>query len=72
MKLSVSVPSEDLAFLDRYASEHALGSRSAALHHAIQALRVSALPGSYAEAWADWDADGDADVWEPATGDGAV
>jgi hypothetical protein len=71
MKLSVSVPSEDVAFLDRYASEHALGSRSAALHHAIQALRVSGLPGSYAEAWADWDAD-DADAWETTTGDGAA
>ncbi|HET6510387.1 MAG TPA: ribbon-helix-helix domain-containing protein [Baekduia sp.] len=71
MKLSVSVPSEDVAFLDAYAAEHALGSRSAALHHAVRALRVSALPGSYAEAWSDWDADGgDAEAWEATTGDG--
>lgn len=72
MKLSVSVPSEDVAFLDSYAAEHALESRSAALHHAIQALRVRALPGSYAEAWADWDADGEADAWEATTGDAAA
>jgi hypothetical protein len=72
VKLSVSVPTEDIAFLDAYAAEHALGSRSAALHHAIRALRVSALPGSYAEAWSGWDADGDAAAWETTAGDGAT
>jgi Arc/MetJ-type ribon-helix-helix transcriptional regulator len=72
MKLSVSVPSEDVAFLDAYAAEHALESRSAALHHAVQALRVSALPGSYAEAWADWEADGDAAAWETTVDDAAA
>jgi hypothetical protein len=64
MKLSVSVPSEDIAFLDAYAADHQLGSRSAAMHHAIRALRVSALPGSYAAAWSDWLSDGEADVWD--------
>jgi hypothetical protein len=72
MKLSVSVPSEDIAFLDSYANEHALGSRSAALHQAIKALRMSALPGSYAEAWSDWNGDGDAEAWETTIGDGAT
>lgn len=72
MKLSVSVPTEDIAFLDAYAAEHALGSRSAALHHAIRALRVSALPGSYAQAWDDWESDGDGDAWETTAGDGAA
>jgi hypothetical protein len=72
MKLSVSVPSEDIAFLDAYAAEHDLGSRSAALHHAIRALRVSALPGSYAEAWSDWERDGDGDAWDATAADGAA
>jgi len=72
MKLSVSVPSEDIAFLDAYAAEHELGSRSAALHLAIRALRVSALPGSYAEAWSDWLSDGEADAWDVTAGDGAT
>jgi Arc/MetJ-type ribon-helix-helix transcriptional regulator len=71
MKLSVSVPSEDIAFLDAYAAEHDLGSRSAALQRAIRALRVSALPGSYAEAWTDWEDDGDAEAWDPTAADGA-
>ena len=72
MKLSVSVPSADIAFLDAYAADHALGSRSAALHHAIRALRVSALPGSYAEAWSDFKGDGDADAWDVTAGDGSA
>jgi hypothetical protein len=72
MKLSVSVPSEDVAFLDAYAAEHALGSRSAALQRAIGALRVSELPGSYAEAWAAWGEDGDAEAWDRTAGDGAA
>lgn len=71
MKLSVSVPSEDVAFLDAYAAEHALGSRSAALQRAIRALREGALPGSYAAAWAEWDEDGDADAWDATVADGS-
>ena len=31
MKLSVSLPDEDVEFLDRYAAEHGIGSRSAAV-----------------------------------------
>jgi hypothetical protein len=70
MKLSLSIPSEDVAFLDAYAAEHGLGSRSAAMHQAIDALRISALPGSYADAWSEWSADGDAEAWETTAGDG--
>jgi hypothetical protein len=72
MKLSLSIPSEDVAFLDAYAAEHDLGSRSAAMHQAIDALRISALPGSYADAWSEWSADGDADAWEATAGDGTA
>lgn len=70
MKLSVSIPSEDVAFLDEYAAAHDLSSRSAAMHVAIKALRISDLPGSYAEAWTDWEAGDDADGWDTAAGDG--
>jgi hypothetical protein len=69
MKLSLSIPVADVEFLDAYAAEHALGSRSAAVHDAIRALRLTALPGSYAEAWEQWAQD-DADAWEPTAGDG--
>lgn len=72
MKLSVSVPAEDVAFLDAYAADHDLGSRSAALHHAIGALRVGALPGSYASAWSEWEEDGDAEAWDATVADGTA
>lgn len=72
MKLSLSIPSDDVAFLDAYAAVHHLGSRSAAMHLAVDALRLSELPGSYAEAWSDWGADGDAEAWDTTAGDDAA
>lgn len=70
MKISVSLPDTDVEFLDAYAAEHTLGSRSAALQRAVEALRLSALPGGYATAWAEWDGDGSAAVWDSAATDG--
>lgn len=70
MKVSVSLPGEDVAFLDAYASAHAYPSRSAVLHHAIRALRLGELPKAYGEAWAEWDAGGDAGAWDAVAGDG--
>jgi hypothetical protein len=72
VKLSLSIPSDDVAFLDAYAAEHDLGSRSAAMHQAIDALRISALPGSYADAWSEWNGGDDAEAWETAAGDGTT
>ncbi|MDX2382178.1 MAG: ribbon-helix-helix domain-containing protein, partial [Acidimicrobiia bacterium] len=43
MKVSVSVPDEDIEFLDKYAKTHRVASRSAALQHAIRLLRASEL-----------------------------
>ena len=68
MKLSVSIPADDVDFLDAYADQHALPSRSAALHAAISALRIAALPQAYAAAWDEF-AD-DAALWDLTTGDG--
>ena len=70
MKLSVSVPDEDVAFLDAYAQEHSLPSRSAALHRAIYLLRLTQLGNAYSAAWSEWDASGDAEEWESVVGDG--
>jgi len=60
MKVSVSLPSEDLAFLDLYAKDQGLESRSAALQRAVRLLRVSELDAAYASAWDEWEADGGA------------
>jgi Arc/MetJ-type ribon-helix-helix transcriptional regulator len=70
MKVSMSLPGEDVAFLDEYAKEHAFSSRSAVVHRAIQAFRLSELPEAYSEAWAEWGRDGEAGNWDAVVGDG--
>lgn len=70
MKVSVSLPAEDVQFLDDYAREQGLGSRSAALHQAVRQLRAAELVADYGEAWDDWAAASDADAWERTAGDG--
>lgn len=70
MKLSVSLPDEDVAYLDAYAESAGLPSRSAALHRAVRLLRSSALGTEYADAWRDWEEEGEAGIWEAALVDG--
>lgn len=70
MKVSVSLPSDDIAFLDAYASERGLDSRSAAVQRAIRLLRTAELGAAYAEAWQEWVSSGEAEAWEPTVGDG--
>ena len=70
MKLSVSLPDEDVAFLDAYASESGVSSRSAALHRAVRLLKASRLGAAYEGAWGEWGDAGDADVWESTVADG--
>jgi Arc/MetJ-type ribon-helix-helix transcriptional regulator len=72
MKVSVSLPDEDVAFLDGYAREQGLRSRSAALHRAVRMLRVAELGAEYASAWDDWAASDDAAAWERVAGDGVL
>jgi len=47
MKLSVSIPDDDVRFLDDYAREQGLDSRSAALHRAVRLLRTAELAAAY-------------------------
>jgi Arc/MetJ-type ribon-helix-helix transcriptional regulator len=71
MKISVSLPVEDVEFLDDYAAAHALSSRSAAIHGAVSALRMSALAGAYGSAWKEWERSEDALFWDVTVSDGA-
>ena len=68
MKVSVSLPDDDVAFLDDYARARG-DSRSAALQRAVRLLRERGLGAEYAAAWDDWDAADEA-FWDAATGDG--
>lgn len=62
VKVSVSLPVDDVEFLDTYAQERGLESRSAAVHEAIKLLRASELDAAYEAAWAEWKASDDADL----------
>lgn len=70
MKLSISLPDEDVAVLDRYARAAGITSRSAAIQRAIRLLGQPDLDDAYAAAWAEWEASGDATAWEETTADG--
>lgn len=57
MKVSVSLSDDDLRFLDAYATEHGLKSRSAVLKQAVRLLGTVDLSAAYEQAWAEWAAD---------------
>ena len=69
MKISMSLPEEDVNFLDAYASEKGLPSRSAALHRAVRLLRATGLGSAYESAWAEWQ-DEDQQLWDVTASDG--
>lgn len=70
MKVSVSLPAEDVEFLDSYASAQGIESRSAAVHKAVGLLRATQLGDAYEEAWDSWESSDDASAWESAAADG--
>ena len=70
MKVSVSLPEEDVEFLDAYARSQGAGSRSAVVHKAVGLLRASELGDAYEEAFASWSAEGEAQAWDEVAGDG--
>jgi Arc/MetJ-type ribon-helix-helix transcriptional regulator len=66
----VSLPDEDVEFLDTYAEREGFASRSAVLHKAVRLLRASELGAAYEDAWAEWEAADDRILWEPTAADG--
>ncbi|HVA87883.1 MAG TPA: ribbon-helix-helix domain-containing protein [Candidatus Saccharimonadales bacterium] len=72
MKVSVSLPGDDIEFLDAYAQAQGLDSRSAALHKAVRLLRAAELGVAYERAWDEWSAVDDAGLWDTTAGDGLV
>lgn len=72
MKLSVSLPADDVATLDEFVRSAGLPSRSAALQRAIQMLRLADLEQDYRAAWEEWESSGDHEAWDAAAGDGLV
>jgi Arc/MetJ-type ribon-helix-helix transcriptional regulator len=70
MKVSVSLPGEDIQFLDAYAHERGLDSRSAAVHRAVRLLRTAELGADYEAAFGESSAGGEADPWAVTNDDG--
>lgn len=70
MKLSVSLPDDDVAALDEYVRATGLPSRSAGLQKVLRRLRYASLEQDYAEAFDEWYASGEAEAWEAVVGDG--
>ncbi len=70
MKLSVSLPEEDVVVLDEFARAAGLPSRSAALHRAVTMLRLPQLERDYEAAWDEWSASGEHEAWDVTSTDG--
>jgi Arc/MetJ-type ribon-helix-helix transcriptional regulator len=70
MKLSVSLPDDDVAILDEFARTAGLPSRSAALHHAVRMLSLRDLEEDYEAAWQEWEDSGDQAAWSVTAADG--
>jgi Arc/MetJ-type ribon-helix-helix transcriptional regulator len=70
MKVSVSLPEEDVEFLDAYAASQGIATRSAVLHKAVRLLRASELGSAYEAAWAEWSRGEDEELWDATVGDG--
>ncbi len=70
MKVSVSIPDSDVAFLDDYAQSRGMASRSAVLQRAIRVLRASDLSQHYEAAFTEWEDSGEGCVWDAVVSDG--
>ena len=70
MKLSISLPDEQVEAIDRYAQATGARSRSQVIQEALRSLTDPQLEGDYTAAWEEWEASGDAEAWEVASADG--
>jgi Arc/MetJ-type ribon-helix-helix transcriptional regulator len=68
--MSVSLPEEDVEFLDTYVRDQGAASRSAALHKAVGLLRAAQLADAYEDAWTSWNSSDVPETWDAAVADG--
>jgi len=69
MKVSVSLPADDIDFVDSYARERG-ATRSAVMHEAVEMLRRRDLAADYEAAYDEWAVSGEAALWSAVTDDG--
>ena len=70
MKVSVSIPDDDVAYVESQVAGGRFPSRSAVIHAAIKSLRTRDLEAQYAEAAREWHESGEQAVWEVTVADG--
>jgi Arc/MetJ-type ribon-helix-helix transcriptional regulator len=70
MKVSVSMPDDAIATLDRYVATHHGATRSSALRTAIGLLRERELVEQYDRAMDEWEADDASSDWASTVTDG--
>lgn len=70
MKLSVSLSEDDLVFLDEYAAQTGIRTRSGVIQVAISELRRQTMVDQYRQAWDEWFGSGEASAWGPTAADG--
>lgn len=69
-KISVSLPSARVDFVDRYAAEDPGRTRSSTIAEAVALLEERELESSYAAAYDEWKGSGDRELWEATVADG--
>ena len=70
METAISLEEKDLEFLDYYAVNHGLESRSVAASNAVNVLRSEELSRQYNEAFREWEGSADQKFWDQFSGDG--
>jgi Arc/MetJ-type ribon-helix-helix transcriptional regulator len=70
MKISVSLPDEDVDFLDQSTKKLGARSRSAVVQRAIRLMRAAELGPAYARAWEEWATEGESELWDVVVSDG--
>jgi Arc/MetJ-type ribon-helix-helix transcriptional regulator len=69
-KISISLPTDLVYYLDDCIREHKLESRSEVIASALRAMRERELESAYAAASQEWDGSEEAKLWDNALGDG--
>jgi Arc/MetJ-type ribon-helix-helix transcriptional regulator len=69
-KISISLPTDLMYYLDDCTREHKLESRSKVIATALRAMREQELEIAYAAASQEWDGSEDARLWDNALRDG--
>lgn len=70
MELTISLPFEDVEFIDKYAAVNSVPGRSGVLQRALRMLKEAELEKQYEAAMDEWFHTGENDLWDGVAADG--